>query len=99
MALWGQGGSDRISHGEPLVPPGSGVAWGACWGLQGAPGAPQSRRGWPVPCNNYTVPLCQLVGLRPLSTEDTENARLQEGKRKMRSEGGEPWFPHVEQGL
>lgn len=49
-----------------------------------------------MPCNNYTAPLCQLVGLRPLSAEDTGNERLQEGKRKMRNEGGESWFARVE---
>lgn len=65
------------------------VGWGGmsrgAWcgvGWQGAPGA---GWGWPVPCNNHTVPLCQLVGFRPLPTEGRGNARLptQEGKRKM----------------
>lgn len=81
----------------------SGMSWGAwCGAGREHQECHRAGWGWPVPCNNYTVPLCQLIGFRPLSVEDRENARLpmQEGKRKMKNEWGcEFWFPHVEQGL
>lgn len=107
-SCWGQVGSYRILHLEMLVgSPQCPQCW--LWGEVGChrclvwcgvgwPGAPGAGWGWPVPCNNHTVPLCQLIGFRPLPMEDRENARLptQEGKRKMRNEWGcEPWFPQV----
>lgn len=88
---WGQVGSYRISHvadsgGESvLAGRWSRMSQGA-WRGAGSEHQEQHRagRGWPVPCNNYTVPLYQLIGFRPLSVEDGENARLpmQEGKKE-----------------
>lgn len=107
---WGVGGSytGEMLVGSPRCPRWLQGGVG-CHGVPGVVWAGREHQehhgagwGWPVPCNNYTVPLCQLVGFRPLSTEDRESARLptQEGKRKMRNEWGcESWFPHMEQGL